>query len=137
MAARASGFGVYNDPAIAIASLLEQGAERVAYVDIDAHHGDGVQVGFWADPRVLTISLHQHPADMFPFTGLPAETGGPGARGPRSTSRCPPAPGMPAGCAPSTRSSRRCWDSSGRRSWSVSTGPNPPAGSAGPPGAEH
>jgi acetoin utilization protein AcuC len=81
MAARASGFGVYNDPAIAIAWLLEQGAERVAYVDIDAHHGDGVQVAFWADPRVLTISLHQHPADMFPFTGLPTEIGGPGAEG--------------------------------------------------------
>jgi acetoin utilization protein AcuC len=81
MAARASGFGVYNDPAIAIAWLLEQGAERVAYVDIDAHHGDGVQSAFYNDPRVLTISMHQHPADMFPFTGLPAETGGPGAEG--------------------------------------------------------
>ena len=81
MAARASGFGVYNDVAVAIAWLLRQGAERVAYVDIDAHHGDGVQAAFWADPRVLTISVHQHPADMFPFTGLPAETGGPGAEG--------------------------------------------------------
>ena len=81
MAARASGFGVYNDPAIAIAWLLGHGAERVAYVDIDAHHGDGVQAAFYADPRVLTISLHQHPAAMFPFTGLPAETGGPGAQG--------------------------------------------------------
>jgi acetoin utilization protein AcuC len=81
MAARASGFGVYNDPAIAIAWLLGRGAERVAYVDIDAHHGDGVQAAFYADPRVLTISLHQHPAAMFPFTGLPAETGGPGAQG--------------------------------------------------------
>jgi acetoin utilization protein AcuC len=81
MAAHASGFGVYNDPAIAIAWLLEQGAERVAYVDIDAHHGDGVQAAFWDDPRVLTISLHQHPATLFPFTGLPAETGGPGAEG--------------------------------------------------------
>jgi acetoin utilization protein AcuC len=81
MAARASGFGVYNDPAIAIAWLLGQGAERVAYVDIDAHHGDGVQSAFYNDPRVLTISMHQHPADMFPFTGLPAETGGPGAEG--------------------------------------------------------
>ena len=79
--ARASGFGVYNDVAVAIAWLLEQGAERIAYIDIDAHHGDGVQAAFWADPRVLTISLHQHPADMFPFTGLPAETGGPGAEG--------------------------------------------------------
>jgi acetoin utilization protein AcuC len=81
MAARASGFGVYNDPAVAIAWLLGQGAERIAYVDIDAHHGDGVQRVFWTDPRVLTISVHQHPADMFPFTGLPAETGGPGAEG--------------------------------------------------------
>jgi acetoin utilization protein AcuC len=81
MAARASGFGVYNDPAVAIAWLLGHGTERVAYVDIDAHHGDGVQAAFWSDPRVLTISLHQHPATMFPFTGLPPETGGPGAEG--------------------------------------------------------
>jgi acetoin utilization protein AcuC len=81
MAARASGFGVYNDPAIAIAWLLQQGAERVAYVDIDAHHGDGVQTAFYDDPRVLTISLHQHPATLFPFTGLPTETGGPAAEG--------------------------------------------------------
>ena len=81
MAHHASGFGVYNDVAIAIAWLLGQGAERIAYVDIDAHHGDGVQAAFYADPRVLTISLHEHPAAMFPFTGLPAETGGPGAEG--------------------------------------------------------
>ena len=81
MTARASGFGVYNDIAAAIAWLLGHGAERIAYVDIDAHHGDGVQAAFWADPRVLTISLHQHPATIFPFTGLPAETGGPGAQG--------------------------------------------------------
>ena len=81
MAAHASGFGVYNDVAIAIAWLLGQGAERVAYVDIDAHHGDGVQAAFYADPRVLTISLHEHPETLFPFTGLPAETGGPGAEG--------------------------------------------------------
>ena len=81
MAAHASGFGVYNDPAIAIAWLLGHGAGRIAYVDIDAHHGDGVQAAFYADPRVLTISLHQHPATLFPFTGLPAETGGPGAGG--------------------------------------------------------
>ena len=81
MAARASGFGVYNDVAIAIAWLLGAGAERIAYVDIDAHHGDGVQTAFYNDPRVLTISLHQHPATLFPFTGLPVETGGPGAEG--------------------------------------------------------
>jgi acetoin utilization protein AcuC len=81
MAAHASGFGVYNDPAIAIAWLLSQGAERIAYVDIDAHHGDGVQAAFYDDPRVLTISLHEHPATLFPFTGLPSETGGPQAEG--------------------------------------------------------
>jgi acetoin utilization protein AcuC len=81
MAAHASGFGVYNDPAVAIAWLLGHGAERIAYVDIDAHHGDGVQAAFYADPRVLTISVHEHPETLFPFTGLPAETGGPGAEG--------------------------------------------------------
>src|SRR5450755_3369798 len=77
----ASGFCVYNDPAIAIAWLLEQGAERIAYVDVDVHHGDGVQAAFYDDPRVLTISLHEHPATLFPGTGLPSETGGPGAPG--------------------------------------------------------
>ena len=81
MAARASGFGVYNDPRSRSPGCLEQGAERIAYVDIDAHHGDGVQAAFYADPRVLTISLQQHPATIFPFTGLPAETGGPGVEG--------------------------------------------------------
>jgi acetoin utilization protein AcuC len=81
MRASASGFCIYNDPAIAIAWLLEQGAERVAYVDIDVHHGDGVQAAFWNDSRVLTISLHEHPATLFPGTGLPTETGGPAADG--------------------------------------------------------
>jgi acetoin utilization protein AcuC len=58
----ASGFCVYNDPAIAIRWMLAQGAERIAYVDLDVHHGDGVQAAFYDDPRVLTISLHEHPA---------------------------------------------------------------------------
>ena len=71
----ASGFCVYNDPAIAIKWLLTQGAERVAYVDLDVHHADGVQVAFYDDPRVLTISLHEHPLSLFPGTGLAAETG--------------------------------------------------------------
>ena len=71
----ASGFCVYNDPAIAIRWLLAAGAERVAYVDTDVHHGDGVQAAFYDDPRVLTISLHEHPATLFPGTGLPSETG--------------------------------------------------------------
>ncbi len=81
MAAHASGFCVYNDVAVAIAWLLRQGAERIAYVDIDAHRGDGVQAAFWNDPRVLTVGLHQHPQTLFPYTGLPAETGGPAAEG--------------------------------------------------------
>jgi acetoin utilization protein AcuC len=71
----ASGFCVYNDPALAIARLLALGAERVAYVDIDVHHGDGVQAAFYNDPRVLTISLHEGPATLFPGTGSAAETG--------------------------------------------------------------
>jgi acetoin utilization protein AcuC len=77
----ASGFCVYNDPAIAITWLLAQGAERVAYVDIDVHHGDGVQAAFYDDPRVLTISLHESPATLFPGTGRPREAGGPDAMG--------------------------------------------------------
>ncbi|MGO8884368.1 MAG: acetoin utilization protein AcuC [Streptosporangiaceae bacterium] len=81
MRASASGFCVYNDPAVAIAWLLLAGAERVAYVDVDAHHGDGVQAAFYGDPRVLTISVHEHPATLWPWTGLPSETGGPGAKG--------------------------------------------------------
>jgi acetoin utilization protein AcuC len=75
MRANASGFCVYNDPAVAIKWLLSAGAERVAYVDLDVHHGDGVQAAFYDDPRVLTISLHEHPATLFPGTGMPDETG--------------------------------------------------------------
>ncbi|MFJ6696241.1 acetoin utilization protein AcuC [Streptomyces sp. NPDC091272] len=79
MPGSAAGFCVYNDAALAIARLLEMGVERVAYVDVDVHHGDGVQAAFWDDPRVLTISLHEHPRLLFPGTGWPEETGGEGA----------------------------------------------------------
>jgi acetoin utilization protein AcuC len=71
----ASGFCLYNDLAVAIKWLLAAGAERVAYVDVDVHHGDGVQAAFYDDPRVLTISLHEHPLTLFPGTGLPGESG--------------------------------------------------------------
>ncbi|WP_030549157.1 acetoin utilization protein AcuC [Streptomyces albus] len=81
MPGAAAGFCIYNDAALAIARLLELGAERVAYVDVDVHHGDGVQAAFWDDPRVLTISLHEHPRTLFPQTGWPEETGGEGAEG--------------------------------------------------------
>lgn len=79
MPGSASGFCVYNDASLAIARLLELGAERVAYVDVDVHHGDGVQAAFWEDPRVLTVSLHEHPRTLFPQTGWPEETGAVGA----------------------------------------------------------
>ncbi len=73
----ASGFCVFNDAAIAIAWLLGQGYQRIAYVDLDVHHGDGVQAAFWSDPRVLTVSIHQTPLTLFPGTGYPEETGDP------------------------------------------------------------
>ncbi|TDE40637.1 acetoin utilization protein AcuC [Nonomuraea mesophila] len=78
MPAMASGFCVYNDPALAIAWLLRQGASRIAYVDVDVHHGDGVQAAFYDDPRVLTISLHESPRTLFPGTGSAGETGAEG-----------------------------------------------------------
>ncbi len=71
----ASGFCVYNDCAVAISWLLDNGFDRIAYVDVDVHHGDGVQEAFYADPRVLTISLHQHPLTLWPGTGWPGESG--------------------------------------------------------------
>jgi len=81
MPGAASGFCVYNDPAIAIAWLLAQGAQRVAYVDVDVHHGDGVERIFWDDPRVLTISIHESGRYLFPGTGFPNDVGGAGAEG--------------------------------------------------------
>ncbi|MBE7325532.1 acetoin utilization protein AcuC [Nocardioides sp. Y6] len=87
---RASGFCIYNDVAVGIRWLLDQGVERVAYVDIDAHHGDGVEKVFWDDPRVLTISLHETGQMLFPGTGFPADTGGPGAEGSAVNVALPP-----------------------------------------------
>jgi acetoin utilization protein AcuC len=72
---RASGFCVYDDPAVAIAWLLAQGATRVAYVDVDVHHGDGVEAAFYDDPRVLTISLHESGRTLFPGTGWADQAG--------------------------------------------------------------
>jgi len=71
---RASGFCVFNDPAIAINYLLGLG-KRVAYVDIDAHHGDGVQEAFYRTPRVLTISLHESGRYLFPGSGFVKDMG--------------------------------------------------------------
>ncbi len=72
--AMASGFCIYNDCAVAIAHALEAGL-RVAYLDFDAHHGDGVQALFYEDPRVLTVSIHESGEYLFPGTGGRHETG--------------------------------------------------------------
>ena len=87
---RASGFCVYNDVAVGIRWLLDQGAERVAYVDVDVHHGDGVEAIFWDDPRVLTISLHETGQFLFPGTGFSTDVGGAGARGSAANVALPP-----------------------------------------------
>lgn len=81
MPSRAAGFCVYNDVAVAIAWLLANGCERVLYVDIDAHHGDGVERIFWNDPRVVTVSVHQSGETLFPGTGFAQDIGSVGARG--------------------------------------------------------
>jgi len=78
---RAAGFSVYNDAAVGIAVAREKRPGlRVLYVDIDAHHGDGVHEAFAGSPDVLTISIHQSGVSAFPGTGFPGEIGyGPGA----------------------------------------------------------
>ena len=81
MPSRASGFCVYDDPAVAIAWLLERGVERIAYVDVDVHHGDGPQAIFYEDPRVLTISIHESGEYLFPGTGFVDERGAGPAEG--------------------------------------------------------
>ena len=81
MADRASGFCVYNDAALAIRTLLDEGVSRVAYVDVDVHHGDGVQAACYDDPRVLTVSIHESPVTLWPGTGWPRETGAGAAAG--------------------------------------------------------
>ncbi|HVF04354.1 MAG TPA: acetoin utilization protein AcuC [Frankiaceae bacterium] len=90
MPGRASGFCVYDDPAVAIAWLLQAGATRVAYVDVDVHHGDGVQAAFYADPRVLTVSLHETGTYLFPGTGFPDEVGEGEGRGTSVNVALPP-----------------------------------------------
>ena len=72
---RASGFCIYNDIAAGIRYLLDAGVERVAYVDIDVHHGDGVEALFVDDPRVLTASIHESGRTLFPGTGWARDIG--------------------------------------------------------------
>ena len=80
MAARASGFCIYNDVALGVAAARDAG-HRVLYVDLDVHHGDGTQALFADDPEVLTFSIHESGRSLFPGTGDVDEVGGPGAPG--------------------------------------------------------
>ena len=80
MPARASGFCHINDGVLAIHTLLKDG-KRVAYVDIDAHHGDGVQHAFYKTDRVLTVSVHQSGHTIFPGSGFVDEIGQEEGRG--------------------------------------------------------
>lgn len=76
MPGSASGFCLYNDVVVAISWLLDQhDYRRIAYIDVDVHHGDGVQRAFADDPRVLTVSIHQDPATLWPGTGYSSEVG--------------------------------------------------------------
>ena len=70
---RASGFCFFNDPVFAIRRLLQGGVERVLYVDLDAHHGDGVQDAFLDEPRVRFVSIHER--DRWPYTGAVDDVG--------------------------------------------------------------
>ncbi len=71
---RASGFCYFNDPVFAVLTLLDAGIGRVAYVDLDAHHGDGVQDAFADDSRVLTMSIHEE--NRWPFSGEVSDRSG-------------------------------------------------------------
>ena len=75
---KASGFCYFNDPVLGILELLDSGLDRVLYLDIDAHHGDGVQIAFADDDRVLTVSMHQE--GLWPRTGLIEDVAGGMAR---------------------------------------------------------
>ncbi len=70
---RASGFCYFNDPVFAVLRLLRGGLRNVLYVDLDAHHGDGVQDAFAADPRVWTVSIHEQ--GRWPYSGAADDTG--------------------------------------------------------------
>ncbi|WP_102224206.1 acetoin utilization protein AcuC [Acidimangrovimonas sediminis] len=74
----ASGFCYFNDPVFAVLTFLEAGLERVLYVDLDAHHGDGVEAAFAGDPRVMTISIHEE--NRWPFSGALGDRAGGSAR---------------------------------------------------------
>ncbi|MCW1804269.1 acetoin utilization protein AcuC [Brachybacterium squillarum] len=77
----ASGFCVYNDAALAVRHALDRGARRVLYVDVDVHHGDGVERALWDESAAITLSIHETGERLFPGTGFVQDTGGAGALG--------------------------------------------------------
>lgn len=89
---RASGFCVFNDIAVAIAGPLRAG-RRLAYVDLDAHHGDGVMYGYYDNGRLLDIDLHQDGRTLFPGTGTVGETGSGDGAGAKVNLPLPPGAG--------------------------------------------
>jgi len=89
---RASGFCILNDLAVAIALALERG-RSVAYVDLDAHHGDGVMYGFYGNGRVLDVDFHQDGRTLFPGTGAVAESGSGDGAGTKVNVPLPPGSG--------------------------------------------
>ncbi len=95
MPERASGFCIYNDPALAIARARRDGL-RVMYIDLDVHHGDGVQSIHWDDPGVLTISFHETGRALFPGTGDVEEVGEGAAAGTSVNMPMPPGTGEKA-----------------------------------------
>lgn len=89
---RASGFCIFNDVAIAVARGMRRG-HRVAYIDIDAHHGDGVMYGFYDSGRVLDVDFHQDGRTLFPGTGFPQEVGRADGAGLKANIPLPPGAG--------------------------------------------
>ena len=88
---RASGFCIFNDPAIVVAFLKHKyGVKRLMYLDIDAHHGDGVMYGFYSDPSLLNIDFHEDGRYLFPGTGFTHETGEGEAKGLKINIPLPP-----------------------------------------------
>jgi len=88
---RASGFCIFNDPALCIAYLKKRyGLQRIMYLDIDAHHGDGVMYGFYSDPSVLDIDFHEDGRYLFPGTGFTNEIGEGEGRGYKVNIPVPP-----------------------------------------------
>ena len=88
---KASGFCIFNDPAVCISVLKKKyGIKRIAYIDIDAHHGDGVMYGFYNDPSVLDIDFHEDGRYLFPGSGFSNEIGEGKAKGLKINIPLPP-----------------------------------------------